>query len=295
MNAKKRTGLGRGLSALLEGTEEQYQQSMGMNDESSVWLHGNIPVGSIDSNPYQPRTHFEEESLNELSESIRQQGIIQPITVRKKGNELYQLISGERRLRAAIMAGLTSIPAFIRTADDAQMLELALVENIQRKDLNSIEVAISFQRMTEELEYSQETIAEKVGKNRTTITNYLRLLKLPPEVQIALRDDKITMGHARALINLEDNETQLAILKNILLKKLSVREVEKIVQDLNKPVQPQKKVKINLPESLGMKKNQLEKKLGGQISVTRSKKGKGNIVLPFTSDKQLDDILNSLL
>lgn len=295
MNAKKKTGLGRGLSALLEGADDQYQQGMGLGEDSSVWLHGNIPVTAIESNPYQPRTHFEEEALSELSDSIQQQGIIQPITVRKTGNDQYQLISGERRLRAAVLAGLTTIPAFIRTADDTQMLELALVENIQRKDLNSIEVAISFQRMAEELEYSQETIAEKVGKNRTTITNYLRLLKLPPEVQVALRDDKISMGHARALINLEDSETQVAILKNILLKKLSVREVEKIVQDLNKPALTPKPVKVTLPENLGMKKNQLEKKLGGSISVSRNKKGKGSIVLPFHSDKQLEEIINSLL
>jgi ParB family chromosome partitioning protein len=295
MIAKKKTGLGRGLSALLEGADEQFTQGISFGDGSESWLHGNIPVNDIASNPYQPRTEFEEESLRELSDSIKQQGIIQPITVRKTSNDQYQLISGERRLKAAILAGLTSIPAFIRTADDIQMLELALVENIQRKDLNPLEVAISFQRMLEELDYSRDIIAEKVGKNRSTITNYLRLLKLPPQVQIALRDDKISMGHARALINLEDNETQLAILKNILNKGLSVREVEKIVQDLNKPEQPPKTIVIVLPEKLGLKKKQLEKKLGGNITVNQNKKGKGSIVLPFKSEKELEDIFNSLL
>ncbi|MCX6273248.1 MAG: ParB/RepB/Spo0J family partition protein [Bacteroidetes bacterium] len=295
MNAKKRTGLGRGLSALLEGADDEVTTNAVFSDKSIGWSQGNIPLEDIGSNPFQPRTDFEEQALMELADSIREQGIIQPITVRKTGENKYQLISGERRLRAASAAGLTSIPAFIRVADDNQMLELALVENIQRKDLNAIEVAISFQRLIEELEYSQDTLAEKVGKNRSTITNFLRLLKLPPDIQIALRDNLISMGHARALINLEDEETQLAILKNILSKQLSVREVEKIVQDINKPAAPVKKSTSPLPENLAAAKNRLEKKLGGKILVKRNSKGKGNIVLPFNSDTQLEDILQSLV
>lgn len=293
MNAKKKTGLGRGLSALLEGAGDSSITMGSLGDKTSGWSVGNIPLSEIDSNPYQPRTDFEAQALQELSDSIKAQGIIQPITVRKTGDDRYQLISGERRLRAALMAGIPSLPAFIRTADDTQMLELALVENLQRKDLNCIEVAISFQRLAEELEYSQETIAEKVGKNRSTVTNYMRLLRLPPEIQIALRDDLITMGHARALINLEDNETQLTIFRNIIHKQLSVRDVERVVQDLNKP-KPQVHPRRSLPDQLMNQKKHLEKKLGGKISITIDQKGKGKIQLPFQDDSQLQTIFNLL-
>ncbi len=294
MNAKKKTGLGRGLSALLDDAEDALNQEAVRSDNVLVWSQGSIRIENIETNPFQPRTIFEEEALSELSQSIQKQGIIQPVTVRKTGKDQYQLISGERRLKAAMMAGLEEIPAFIRTADDNQMLELALVENLQRKDLNSMDIAISLQRLSEEYEYSQETMAEKLGKKRTTITNYLRLLKLPPEIQVALRDDQISMGHARALVNISDQQTQLAILANIISKELSVRDVEKIVQDLNKTREKSKPLKKQLTPPLLKLKESIEKAVGGKINVQHTSAEKGSIRVPFRNDEQLEAILKTL-
>ncbi|HRY32326.1 MAG TPA: ParB/RepB/Spo0J family partition protein [Bacteroidales bacterium] len=294
MNAKKKTGLGRGLSALLDGAEEALNQDTVRSDNVLAWSQGYIRTDHIETNPYQPRTSFEQEALAELSASIQKQGIIQPVTVRRTGKDQYQLISGERRLKAAMMAGLEEIPAFIRTADDNQMLELALVENLQRKDLNSMDIAISLQRLAEEYEYSQETMAEKLGKKRTTITNYLRLLKLPPEIQVALRDEQISMGHARALVNITDQQTQLAILADIISKGLSVRDVEKIVRDLSQPIEKPKPLKKQLAPPLLTMKDHIEKAVGGKISVHLTSAGKGSIRLPFRNDEQLEAILKTL-
>ncbi|NVN94876.1 MAG: ParB/RepB/Spo0J family partition protein [Bacteroidetes bacterium] len=293
MNVKKQA-LGRGLSALLAIPENE---DINFNDNAStvVGSIASIPVDSIEANPFQPRTEFEEQALNELSISIKHQGIIQPITVRKIGHEKYQLISGERRLRASKLAGLEEIPAYIRIATDSQMLEMALVENIQRENLNAIEVALSYQALIDECKLTQEQMSEKVGKNRTTITNYLRLLKLPAEVQLDIHDDKISMGHARALITLDNIDQQLVITKQIVEKGLSVREVEKMVRAINNPEKKKVKNSANaLPENYNLAKNVLKHRLSSKIEIKRNNRGRGNIVISFISDKDFDRILDLL-
>ncbi|MCK9616335.1 MAG: ParB/RepB/Spo0J family partition protein [Lentimicrobiaceae bacterium] len=291
MNPKKKA-LGRGLSAILESPETDITST----DISGNYVAGaiaNIPVSAIEANPFQPRTDFEVEALEELAQSIREQGIIQPITVRKMGFDTYQLISGERRLRASHIAGLQNIPAYIRVANDKQMLEMALVENIQRENLNPMEIAISYKRLIEECEITQEELGNQVGKNRSTITNFLRLLKLPPEIQIALRDNKISMGHARALINVDDVEKQLTILKNILEKDLPVRKVEEWVRKLNDIESQAKKDKnIVLPDELSKVKEVLKFRFQVKVNLTVTDKGKGKIVIPFSSAKELDRIIS---
>ncbi|MFZ4399819.1 MAG: ParB/RepB/Spo0J family partition protein [Bacteroidales bacterium] len=293
MNAKKQA-LGRGLSALLAISENE---EINLNDNAStvVGSIASISVNSIEANPFQPRTEFEEQALNELSISIKHQGIIQPITVRKIGNEKYQLISGERRLRASKLAGLEEIPAYIRIATDSQMLEMALVENIQRENLNAIEVALSYQALIDECKLTQEQMSEKVGKNRTTITNYLRLLKLPAEIQLDIHDDKISMGHARALITLDSIDQQLIITKQIVEKGLSVREVEKMVRSINNPeVKKTKKSTSTLPANYSSAKTTLAHRLSSKIDIKRNNRGRGNIVIPFTSDQDFERILQLL-
>jgi ParB family chromosome partitioning protein len=286
MNPKKKA-LGRGLSALLDPAVEENTALEG-EQKGPFWSIAEIAISQIESNPLQPRTDFEQTALTELAQSIKEQGIIQPVTIRKTGEDKYQLISGERRYRAAQLAGLESIPAYIRTVDDNQLLEMALVENIQRQDLNSIEIAISFQRLLDECSYTQEELSSKVGKNRSTVTNYLRLLRLPAELQVALRDDQISMGHARALINIDDRETQLAILKNILVKKLSVRDVEQIVQNLNKqePEKPPKK-KEELPRQFHPYKAHLESKLSSKFDLRLNNKGKGSLIITIKDEEEL--------
>lgn len=224
----KKNALGRGLGALIQQSETRIP-------ESRVNVTNNIDIRQIETNPFQPRSNFDQEALEELASSIKQLGIIQPITVREVGNDKYQIISGERRYRASLIAGLTEIPAFIRHADDNNMLELALVENIQREDLDAMEVAISYQRLMDECQLTQENVSERVGKKRSTITNYLRLLKLPAEIQLAIRQRQIGMGHARALINIEEPEQQLNLLQDILDRGLSVRQVEDAVRRFNHP------------------------------------------------------------
>lgn len=293
MNVKKQA-LGRGLSALLAIPENE---DINLNDNAStvVGSIASIPVDSIEANPFQPRTEFEEQALNELSASIKHQGIIQPITVRKIGHEKYQLISGERRLRASKLAGLDEIPAYIRIATDSQMLEMALVENIQRENLNAIEVALSYQALIDECKLTQEQMSEKVGKNRTTITNYLRLLKLPAEVQLDIHDDKISMGHARALVTLNDIDQQLFITKQIVEKGLSVREVEKMVRAINNPEEKKpKKTSNTLPETYNSAKKHLAHRFSSKIEIKRNNRGRGNIVIPFISDKDFERIIDLL-
>ena len=224
MNLKKNS-LGRGLGALIEDNVSETRTVVGSVNE--------IEIRNIEANPYQPRTTFDQEALQELSESIRNMGIIQPITVRMMQEGQYQLISGERRLRAAKLAGMDRIPAYVRSANDLGMMEMALVENIQREDLDAIEIALSYQRLIEEHQLTQEGLSEKVGKKRSTVTNYLRLLKLPAKIQIGIRDHKISMGHARAIINIEDPETQIMIYEQIIKYDFSVRKVEEIVRTLS--------------------------------------------------------------
>ncbi|TAE95847.1 MAG: ParB/RepB/Spo0J family partition protein, partial [Runella slithyformis] len=229
--AKKMTGLGRGLGALLQDSDSVNRQSRPSPTET-VSMMNEIHVEQIEVNPYQPRTHFDGEALQELAESIRYQGIIQPITVRQIGRDRYQLISGERRLQASKIAGLTHIPSYVRTANDQQMLEMALIENIQRENLNAVEIALSYQRLITDCGLKQEELGERVGKNRTTVNNYIRLLKLPPIIQAAVRDNQISMGHARAIINIENPETQLKMFRKTVEEEWSVRRVEDEVRNL---------------------------------------------------------------
>ncbi len=292
MNAKKQA-LGRGLSALLAIPESEEESKE--NTGTVVGAIASIPVEYIEANPFQPRTEFEEQALKELSASIQHQGIIQPITVRKIGHDKYQLISGERRLRASKLAGLEEVPAYIRFATDGQMLEMALVENIQRENLNAIEVALSYQALIDECKLTQEQMSEKVGKNRTTITNYLRLLKLPAEVQLDIRDEKISMGHARALITLDDTDQQLFITKQIVERGLSVREVEKMVRLINNPeIKKPKAAKGSLPENYKHAKDILSNRFTSKIDIKRNNRGRGNIVIPFMSDSDFERIINIL-
>ncbi len=292
----KRNALGRGLGALLQDSDnikdKTFDHPVPANIASSI---NEIPVDSIEVNPFQPRTHFDQDALQELSESIRLQGIIQPITVRKLNQDKYQLISGERRLQASKLAGLTSIPAFIRTADDQQMLEMALIENIQRENLNALEIALSYQRLISECSLKQEELGDRVSKNRTTVNNYLRLLKLPPDIQAALRDNKITMGHARALITIENIDLQLDIFNKIVQHDLSVRKVEELVRESTgqkKESKPEKDVFVN-PEITGLQ-TKLSSHFGTKIQIKSDQQNKGEIKIPFTSTEDLNRILELL-
>jgi len=291
----KKSALGRGLSAILESPETDITSK----DISGNYVAGaiaNIAMEKIEANPFQPRDRFEETALHELADSIRTQGVIQPVTVRKLGYDKYQLISGERRYKAAKLIGLKEIPSYIRIANDQQMLELALIENIHRKDLNSIEIAISYQRLLEECKITQEELSDRVGKDRTTIANYIRLLKLPPEIQIALREEKITNGHARALVSIEDEDTQKSILKLILLNNLSVREVEKIVKENSLPEKSSSglRKKATLPEKHSHARNNLQGYLNTKVDINRNTKGQGSIVIKFKSEEEFERILNIL-
>ena len=290
----KKSALGRGLSAILESPETDITTKDISGDFVAGAIAG-IELSKIEANPFQPRTEFDEQSLNDLAVSIREQGVIQPITVRKLGYDNYQLISGERRLRAAKIAGLTEIPAYIRVADDEQMLEMALIENIQREDLNAIEIGLSYQRLIDEIGITITDLADRIGQNRTTITNFIRLLKLPPEVQIAVRDEQISMGHARALITIPEVEDQLNILKEIIEKDLSVREVEQWMRELNQPAAKKtKKEKAKLPEEFDSQKLILTEKLRAKVEIHRNDKGKGSIIINFKDDDEFQRILTRI-
>lgn len=290
----KKNALGRGLGALIEEAGEP------VNKQEPVASSINeIEIELIEVNPFQPRTHFDEEALNELAISIKELGIIQPITVRQLENGKYQLITGERRFRASQRAGLKQIPAYIRKADDQAMLELALVENIQREDLDSIEVAISYQRLIEECSLTQENLSERVGKKRSTVANYLRLLKLPAEIQLGIRNRKLSMGHARALVNVEAPEIQLDIFNQIIEDDLSVRQVEELVRQLNE-AQPEivqvpkigKPSRESLPVEFDSYKSQLRSIFNSKVELKRDNKGTGKIVIPFNTDSELIQIMS---
>ena len=287
----KKRGLGRGLDAILQSPETDITSS----DISGNYVAGAVAelnIDFIEANPFQPRTDFDDNALNELAESIKVQGVIQPVTVRKMGRDKYQLISGERRLRASRLAGLKTIPVYIRVANDEQMLEMALIENTHREGLNAIEVALSYQRLIEECNITQEQLSEKVGKDRSTVTNFLRLLKLPPEVQVALRDGFISMSQARAIINIEDKTKQLIILKEIIDKDLSVRQVEELVRSLNTKNVKTKKQKDVLPEVVIQKVNSLSKSLNTKIKVSRNSKGKGTLTINFKNDEDFERLIS---
>ncbi|WP_162052433.1 ParB/RepB/Spo0J family partition protein [Pontibacter pamirensis] len=295
--AVKRTGgLGRGLGSLLEGNKYTGKtESSTINEVNTI---ADIAIDQIQTNPFQPRTHFDQTALEELAESIKVQGIIQPITVRQLDQNSYQLISGERRYQASKIAGLTVIPAYIRKADDQQMLEMALIENIQRENLNAIEIALSYQRLLSECSLKQEELGDRVGKKRTTVTNYLRLLKLPPDIQIALRDNIISMGHARALINIDTIEKQLDVFKEVVAKELSVRKVEELVRNLqnaNKKPNNQQKLQFNKYDGeLKGVETRLSSQFGTKIQVKANNEGKGEIKIPFLSVDELNRILDIL-
>ncbi|MFD2202933.1 ParB/RepB/Spo0J family partition protein [Shivajiella indica] len=294
----KKSVLGRGLGALLEDSPQK-NKSQGLVPVQPVVGINEIALSEIQVNPFQPRTHFDKESLQELSESIKVQGIIQPITVRKLTEGEYQLISGERRFQASKMAGLETIPAYVRTANDQQMLEMALIENIQRENLNSLEIAHSYQRLLTECNLKQEQLGDRVGKNRTTVNNYLRLLKLPPDIQAGLRDNLISMGHARAIINVEDVDKQLAIYKRTIAEELSVRKVEALVKAINSGPDEKiiEKTQIMDPVKkyeIGKIQQRLASHFGTKVQLKTDGKNKGEIKIPFGSAEDLNRILEIL-
>lgn len=283
--------LGRGLGALLGGAEIPTST----NKHYAVGNNSFIKLDSIEVNPYQPRTHFDEQALQDLAQSIRTYGLIQPITVRPIENGKYQLISGERRFRAAKLAGLTEIPAFVRTVDDVQSVQMALVENIQRSDLNAIEVALCYQLLIDECHLNQEELSDKLGKDRSTISNYLRLLKLASETQIAVRDKKISMGHARALVVVEDEELQNKIVREIIRDGLSVRQTETLVKKHLSDTQGKKtKVKITLSDEVRSFQSDFSKKLQTKVKIKKDISGKGSLVIPFESDAELKRLMSLL-
>ncbi len=297
MNAKKRA-LGKGLSALLDtpGAEVQPRYDI-EKDLHAVGTVAHVPLKLIESNPFQPRTDFDEESLQELAASIKEQGVIQPVTIRKMEDGKFQLISGERRCKAAHLAGLTEIPAYIRTADDQQMREMAIVENIQRENLNPIEIALGYQQLIEDYKLTQDILSERLGKSRPSISNHLRLLKLPGDIQIGLRQEMISMGHARALVAVDDVQTQLEIFQDIIAQGLSVRDVEEIVKNLAESRESEKENvnKKTTGTSDNKKYADLQKSLtdfyGSKVQVKARTGGKGAIVINFSSEEDLERIL----
>jgi len=292
MSAKKKA-LGRGLGALIDidetvDTEEIIEKR---NENSSAPI-SEVKLADIETNPFQPRTEFDQEALEELSNSIKELGIIQPVTLRELGDGKYQLISGERRMRASLMAGKETITAYVRKANDTEMLEMALVENIQREDLDSIEVAISYQRLLDECQLTQEVLSTRVGKKRSTVTNYLRLLKLPAEVQLAIRNRKISMGHARALVSLDAKEDQVDVLFRIIEEELSVRKTEEIIRNWGKVVETKEEEVVQPDDQQYIElKSHLSNYFKTDVDFKINNKGRGKIVISFKSNPELERII----
>lgn len=284
MSTPKRSALGRGLDSLISMDNIQTGGSSAINE---------IELSQIIPNPEQPRTWFDEESLEELAASIRELGIIQPLTLRKMGGDQYQIISGERRFRAAKMAGLTTIPAYIRTANDSELTEMALIENIQREDLNAIEIALTFKKLIEQYNLTQEQLSSRIGKKRATIANFLRLLKLPAEVQLGLRDRCVDMGHARALLAVEDPKMQLKLYNEIIKKGLSVRQVEELAKLCNQQQdgEQEKGKKPSISEEYELLKNHLSNTFRTNVQFTCDKQGKGKISFPFKNEQELERLI----
>ena len=285
----RKNALGRGLGALIDDADREKYENIDSISEINIDL--------IETNPYQPRSNFDEEGLNELASSIKELGIIQPITVRTLADGKFQLITGERRYRASIIAGLKKIPAYFRTADDQAMLELALVENIQREDLDSVEIAISYQRLIEECQLTQENLSDRVGRKRSTISNYLRLLKLPAEIQLGIREKKLSMGHARTLINIEDPKTQIKVFYRVIDEDLSVRKTEELVRQMNKDANKdtsknERKQRIN--EEFQELSQHLSKFFETKIQFRVNEDGKGKIVIPFDNTEEMERIIGIL-
>lgn len=281
--SKKVSALGRGINAILPDAHEVLSNSANI---------GTVRIDAVETNPFQPRTQFDRDALTELSDSIKIHGVIQPITVRKLNASAYQLISGERRLRASKLAGLQDIPAYIVETDDQGMLEMALIENIQREDLNAIEVAISYKRLMEECNLVMEQLAGRVGKERSTVNNYIRLLKLPPEIQLGIRDRKITMGHARAIITVENVEDQLFIYKQIIEKGMSVRQVEEWVKTSGKSTPQPQAAEVRLPMEYEKIKEKLSSLFESKVQLKVNAKGKGSISIPFGNTAHLNKLLD---
>ncbi|MFH6769946.1 ParB/RepB/Spo0J family partition protein [Gaetbulibacter aquiaggeris] len=290
--ANKKQALGRGLSALLKDPSNDIQSVQDKNADKVIGNIVELDIDSIEVNPFQPRTNFNEETLRELASSIKELGVIQPITVRKSGFNRYQLVSGERRYRASKLIGLETIPSYIRIANDQESLEMALVENIQRQDLDPIEIALSYERLIEEIKLTQEQMSERVGKKRSTISNYLRLLKLDPIIQTGMRDGFISMGHGRAIITIEDQSVQLDIYENILSNKLSVRETEELVRNINNPGEaktaPKRETVLKVPNYIQEGIKEFSDYFGHKIDVKVSKNGKGKISIPFHSEEDFN-------
>ena len=287
---KKYTSLGRGLDALISTDE--------VKTEGSSSIH-EVPVSQIKANPNQPRREFDQTALQELADSIAEIGIIQPITLRKMEDDTYQIIAGERRFRASQLAGLASVPAYIRTADDENVMEMALIENIQREDLNSLEIALAYQHLIEQYGLTQERLSERVGKKRTTIANYLRLLKLPAQIQVALQNKEIDMGHARALLTLDNPTMQIRLFEELMREGYSVRKVEQMVKALNegeavKGATGKKIAPAKLPEEYNLLKKQLSYFFHSKVQLSCSGKGKGKISIPFNSEEDLERIVGIL-
>ena len=290
MPDKNKRSLGRGLDSILQSPETDIT-SRDISGDFVAGAVAEIDINLIETNPFQPRTEFDETALRELAQSIKEQGVIQPVTVRKLGYNKYQLISGERRLRASKMAGLAKIPAFIRVANDEQMLELALIENIHRENLNAIEVAISYQRLIDECNLTQEEVSEKVGKSRSAVANFLRLLKLPAEVQLAIRDGHISMGHARALINISNKEEQLKLLQQIIMEEMNVRQTEELAEKAKGNGGKERKQTNFIPEHFKSSIKKLSQTLNTKVKVKRDIKGHGSVVIDFKDEAEFDRIM----
>lgn len=294
----KKEALGKGISALLDNIKDDWssKEAKGILNESiKTQSNIDIPLADIEINPFQPRADFDEQALKELSESVKVHGVIQPITVRQLSNNKFQLIAGERRLRASKMAGYKTIPAYVRKADDQEMLEIALIENIQREELNAVEIAINYKRLMEECNLNQEQLGNRLGKNRTTVTNYLRLLKLPPDVLSAIKTKKLTMGHARAIINIEDPVAQLDIFRETIQKELSVRQVEELAKQYKdkKPASANdKKEKTAMPLAYRKIQDELSTLLATKVQLKLNKNDSGDITITFYSDDDLNRILD---
>lgn len=300
-NPKKRSALGKGLGALLDNAATDITTSGTAQAVTSQGGVAMLPIEAIEANPFNPRTHFEKEALQELTDSIRIHGIIQPLTVRKLGRDKYQLISGERRFRASQLAGLKEVPAYVRVANDQAMLEMALVENIQREDLNAIEVALSYQRLIDEIGLTQDQLSQKISKSRSSITNHLRLLKLPAEIQLGVRDNLITMGHARALVSAGDEDRQLELYRQVIDFQLSVREIEELIRTGGSksaeelPIPSVSKGKISeLSGAQEVFRLHLSDKTSSKVEIKKAPSGAGKIVINFSSEVDLNRIIEIL-
>lgn len=282
---------GMGINALLNTIDSELEENPQAVVNTLSHTVAEIPLNQIEVNPFQPRVDFDPEALKDLSESLKVHGLIQPITVRRLENNKYQLISGERRMRASALAGLKTVPAYVRLANDQEMLEMALVENIQRQDLNAIEVAMTYKRLMEECNLTHETLSERMGKNRSTVTNYLRLLKLPPAVQLGIKEGRISMGHARALVTVDDVAFQLMLCNQIMQQGLSVRKVEEMVKQHHAPKEQKKFQKPGIPAEYKSVETRLASHLGAKVSLKLDKDGRGQIVIPFASDEDLNRLL----